>query len=170
MRYLVLVLFSGSMLVGCVQSELRTVEGIGVKNLRQPADGLYTGGQILEEQMQSLAKAGCTNLICLRPADESGTGWEEAKAREAGVNFVRIPVKGREGQSRENGLELRKAMAASEDGTTLVYCGSGNRVGTLLALNAHWFEGMSKAEALAFGKTAGVTKMEPILRDVLEMR
>ena len=51
-------------------------------------------------------------------------------------------------------------------GATLVCCGSSNRVGALLALRAHFVEGRSAAESLAFGKACGLSKLEPRVVDL----
>jgi len=49
----------------------------------------------------------------------------------------------------------------------LVHCGTGNRCGAMLALTEAWFRQHSTEDAIAFGKQAGLTGMEPVVRDLL---
>ena len=49
----------------------------------------------------------------------------------------------------------------------LLHCGSGNRVGALLALKAFWLDGGSAEEALEVGLAGGVTRLEPTVRELL---
>jgi protein tyrosine phosphatase (PTP) superfamily phosphohydrolase (DUF442 family) len=52
------------------------------------------------------------------------------------------------------------------DGPVLLHCGSGNRVGAVLALR-HSLSGASEEEAIAFGNDAGLTKLEDVVRERL---
>jgi uncharacterized protein (TIGR01244 family) len=138
-----------------------------ILNARHPAPGLLTGGQITEAQMAALQAEGYGRFINLRPADEAGTGWEEAFAGQRGLHFVRIPVAGAEGLSRENAQRLAAELEAADGVPTVVYCGSGNRVGALLAVKAFELDGSSPEEALALGMDAGLTRLEPTVREIL---
>jgi len=51
----------------------------------------------------------------------------------------------------------------------LVHCMSGNRVGALFALRAFWLQGMSAVEALAVGRRYGLTKLEPLVVQILAL-
>ncbi len=145
------------------------VAALQIRNARMPAPGLLTGGQLTTDQMVALRKLGYRHFISLRPADESGAGWEEEFAASEGIAFTRIPVTGADGVIRENAelLDARLAQAGSEP--TVLYCGSGNRVGALIALRAHLIEGIGAEEALALGKEAGLTRLEPKVRDALSL-
>ena len=68
--------------------------------------------------------------------------------------------------TRENARILADTLAAA-DGKSVVYCKSGNRVGALLALKAHWIDEDGAEEALAFGRAAGLTRMEPVVQKIL---
>ena len=58
--------------------------------------------------------------------------------------------------------------ALSTAGTpVLVHCGSGNRVGALFALRAAWLQGVAPAQAVALGRAAGMTALEPAIRGIL---
>jgi len=139
---------------------------MAIPNVRMPAEGLVTGGQLTREQITDLADLGYTTFVSLRPAAEDGTGWEEEFAAEHGITFLRIPVASREDLNGANAELLAGALAES-DGGAVVYCKSGNRVGALLALKAHWVDGMDGEAALAFGREAGMTRLEPAVEQIL---
>jgi len=138
--------------------------------MNRPTSGLVTAGQISKEQLIALPGFGVSRVVCLRAMAEGGTGWEEPEAEAAGITFIRLPIKGREALSRANVEALETVLERPTEGETLVYCGSSNRVGTLLGLKSHWLDGKSKEEALAFGKAAGLTHMEPVLRELLGLQ
>lgn len=48
-----------------------------------------------------------------------------------------------------------------------VACSSGNRAGALLAVESFWLDGVSPEAALALGKSAGLTRLEPSVRLLL---
>ena len=95
---------------------------------------------------------------------ERGAKKEDIEA--LGMRYVAIPVDGSEGLTIENAQFLAAALATS-DAPVIVHCGSGNRVGALFSLKALELDGKSAEEALAIGLAAGVTKMEPAVRDLL---
>lgn len=145
-----------------------TPGGVTINNGRIPADGLLTGGQITPEQMTALAAEGFKTFINFRPASEEGTAWEEAFAGQAGLRFVRIPVGGPDDLNHENVDLLAQAMEEGRaDGGVVLYCASSNRVGAMLALKSHWVDGLPPQESLAFGRDSGMSRMEPVVRELL---
>ncbi len=146
---------------------LESATALDVRNARMPLPGLVTAGQPTQEQFDGLVAAGFENFISLRLADESGAGWEEDYASGAGASFDRLPVSGGAGLNRETAEELGRLLDAAGDAGTVLYCGSSNRVGALLALKAFWVDGVSAEEALELGKAAGVTRLEPTLMELL---
>ena len=146
---------------------LETATSLGVPNARQPKAGLITAGQISQQQMDALAAAGYEHFISLRLPDESGAGWEESYAAERSWDFQRVPVAGSSGLTRENVEALDRILDQAGDEPTVLYCGSSNRVGALMALRAHWLEGASAEEALELGRAAGMTRLEPAVREML---
>ncbi|MFN8825178.1 MAG: hypothetical protein ACK501_09435 [Planctomycetota bacterium] len=139
-----------------------------VNNLAMPMAGVLTAGQPTEEQLAQLAKLGVTRIVCLRPASEAGTGWEEAKAGALGVQFVRLPIAGADDLTPAAAEKLATELAAANGQTTLVCCGSSNRVGALLAMKAFYVDKQSKEQALTLGKAAGLTKMLPVVEAKLK--
>ncbi len=141
-------------------------QALGIRRSATPMASVYTAGQPSEEQFAALPGVGVTKVVCLREADEDGTGWEETQAGALGIDFVRIPVAGADGITREN-VDALDAACAGVDGPVLVYCGSSNRVGSLLALRAAWLEGVDDAAALQLGRDCGMTRLEPKVVEML---
>jgi len=142
-------------------ADLDAALAMGVPYAHEPSPGFLTAGQITQAQMDALAASGYTMFISLRLPTEEGAGWEEAYAAQSGLSFARIPVGGAEGLTRENAEALDHVLKAAGDGKTLLYCGSANRVGALLAMRAHWLDGATPEEAMAMGRAAGMTRLEP---------
>lgn len=158
---------AGSAETVAVNASSAAIEALEIRNARLPAPNLLTGGQLSEGQMSALREMGYGTFINLRPADESGTGWEEKYAAAEGIEFVRIPVRGVPDVTRETAQRLADVMAAAGAEPVVVYCASGNRVGGLLALKAFYLDGKSAEDSLEFGKAAGVTRLEPKIREML---
>lgn len=171
MRALLLLLVLAS-LAACSKQDAnsagdRELVDLGILNTLVVEPQLASSGQPSEEQFAKLAAAGYTHVISLRPASEDGTGWEEARAQELGIRFVRLPVAGNEDLTEANARALDEALKKGAGAPTLVYCTSGNRVGGLYALKAHFVDGLAPEAALARGKNAGLTKAEPAVRAAL---
>ena len=145
---------------------METLTALNVPNASQPANGPICAGQLSPDQMDGLKAAGVGSFVSLRLADEKGAGWEEDHASAAGIEFHRMPVAGKAGVTKEAALELAKVLESATQPVVL-YCGSSNRVGALLALKGEQLDGMSAEEALAYGKSAGVTGLEAHLKEQL---
>jgi len=148
------------------QPDDQAVLALGIKGATLVEPRLVSSGQYDEAQFSKLPALGYQTVIQLRPASEEGTGWEEAKAKELGLDFVRIPVDGAKGLTEENARKLDAALR-NRSGGTLVACSSGNRVGGLIALRAHFCGGKPPEQALEEGRKAGLAKAEPEVRKVL---
>ena len=138
-----------------------------VLNERHPLPGVLTGGLPAgEPQLQALAGAGVRTLIDLRSDPEVPPGTRSA-AQEAGIAYERVPVSG------DTDLNLGSARALDsllDDPTrypVAIVCASGNRVGALLAVRAFWLDGSKAEPALALGRAAGLTRLEPSVRLLL---
>lgn len=147
---------------------LADIERLGVPNPSMPIEHLLAAGQPTEEQMAALIQLGYTNFVSLREPGETGAGWEETRVMDMGdISFSRIPVTGAEGLTRANVEALDRVLDEAGAKNTVLYCGSGNRVGGLLALRAYWLEGATAEEALALGRDAGLRSLEPAVADLL---
>lgn len=134
-----------------------------LRNLSQPQEGIVCSGQPTEDQFDSLKDHGITRVIHLRQAKEKGTGWEEERAKTAGVEFVRLEIAGKDGLTKENVQRFHDLMQKKTAGKTLVSCGSSNRVGALFALKGIWHDNMPREEAIALGKKSGMKSLAPVV-------
>ncbi len=126
-----------------------------------PLPATFCSGQMTPEQFDRLPGVGIRRVVSLRRANEDGTGWEEARAKQLGLEFVRIEIGGADDLTQANAERLSAALAPQQP--TLVACGSSNRVGALFALRA-FQGGASPDAALQLGKQCGLTKLEPDVR------
>ncbi len=137
-----------------------------VPNLARPADDLFTGGQPDAAAWALLEARGVTTVINLRSDQEMAGSDEAAQVRAAGMRYVHIPVAGAADVDRAHAARLRAAMAAAS-GKVLVHCASGNRAGALLAIDAADRRGLDAAQAIAWGRKAGLSSLQPRVREVL---
>ena len=126
---------------------------------------ITSSGQPSEAALKVFADAGYEAVIDLRGPDED-RGYDEASAVEAaGLDYVTLPVLVSDGISVENAEKL-DTLIEQYDGPVLVHCGSGNRVGALLAISKS-LDGADDEEAIAYGRSAGLTRLERITRERL---
>ena len=141
-----------------------------IPNARIPIAGVLSGGQPTKAQIVAAGSAGYKTVINLRSDTEPGFEWEAAAVKAAGMAYVSIPVAGAAGLTKENVIRLDAALKeASSNGPILLHCGSGNRIGAMLALRAAWIEGKDPAAALQYGKASGLTGLEPAVKSMLEI-
>lgn len=152
--------------VGEVPS-LSAAHALGIPNAHQPLPHMLTAGALTPEAMEALAEAGYSRFISLRPPEEEGSGWEEAYTAATGIAFQRITVPGAAGLTWENVEALDALLDQAGDEPTVLYCGSSNRVGALLALRAHWLDGIDPDSALALGRAAGLAGLESAVHGLL---
>jgi uncharacterized protein (TIGR01244 family) len=135
-----------------------------------PATNLLTAGQPSPADFEALAASGLKHVVNLRPTSEDAGFDEAALAARLGLKYTVIPVAGPPDVTEANARKLDAALAATQGEPTLVHCASSNRVGALLALRAAQLQGLPKEQALAFGRAAGLTKMEPLVQQLLQGR
>lgn len=169
---ILLALLAAASLVACGSesgplTEDQAVLTLGLDNCVLVEPRLVSAGQPSQSQLAKLSDIGYRTVISLRGPTEDGADWEEAKAKELGLSFVRIPVPAATGVTEENARKLDEALKARGSDGAVVHCGNGNRVGALLALRAHYCQGMTPEQALEHGKKAGLTKSEGEVRKVL---
>ena len=132
--------------------------------LFHPRDGLYCSGQPDAEGLQQAIDAGVRTVINLRPDAEMD--WDEgAWLDEQGVEYLKLPVAGGGDLNPQNARKLGHWLEQRSE-PVLLHCGSSNRVGALLALHAV-LEGAGEDEALKLGRDAGLTKLEPVVTELI---
>lgn len=132
----------------------------------QPRPRLFTGGQPAPADWAALKALGVTMVVNLRPDAEMAGRNEAAEVAAAGMAYIGIPVAGAKAVDADNARRLWTLLKAS-DGPVFVHCASGNRVGALLAISAAHSGGMAPDAALEFGRAAGLTSLEPVVRERL---
>jgi len=171
MRRIMAGVLLGLSLVSVVVAEdsmkiLVNINAVTESDELHPVDGLTAAGQPNERQFELVAEAGYEAVIDLRGADENRGLDEAAILARLGLDYVELPVSSPDSISMENAAKL-DAILSNYDGPVLLHCGSGNRVGALLALRAS-LRGADDEAALAYGKSAGLTGLEPLVRSRLE--
>ena len=120
-----------------------------------------------DAEILAIAKdAGIATIVDLRAPNENRGIDEVAEVEALGMRYVSLPVAGGEDVNFDNAVALDKILAAS-DGPVLLHCASGNRVGALFALRES-LKGASDDEALTVGKSAGLTRLESVVKNRLE--
>ncbi|MEL7187283.1 MAG: sulfur transferase domain-containing protein [Pseudomonadota bacterium] len=129
------------------------------------ADDVISAGQPDEATVEQYAAAGYKTVIDLRTAGEDRGMDEPAVVAAAGMKYVSLPVS-RSDITFEKAKQL-DALLGSEEGPVVLHCGSGNRVGALMALRAS-LKGKSDDEALQVGREFGLTGLAERVEAVLE--
>jgi uncharacterized protein (TIGR01244 family) len=141
---------------------------IPIPNARATVPGLLSGGQPSAGDLEWAARNGYRTVINLRtPGETSDIADEEGLVGDLGMSYVSLPIAGAEGITGENATALAELLDDEGAQPILLHCGSGNRIGALLALKAHELDGLPPDEALEFGKASGLTRLEPLVREKL---
>jgi uncharacterized protein (TIGR01244 family) len=129
-----------------------------------PVDGVTSAGQPDEAALAVFASQGYTKVIDLRTDGEDRGIDEPAVVERLGMEYVSLPI-GRDDITFDSAQMLDSLIDAA-DGPVLVHCGSGNRVGALLALRKS-MNGADNETALEYGRNGGMTGLEAQVKEVL---
>ena len=132
----------------------------------QPVNNITSAGQPDEAALQVFADSGYVAVIDIRGPDENRGIDEVAAVNELDMQYIAFPIAGADAISYENAEQLDQLLSEI-DGPVLVHCGSGNRVGALLALRES-LAGADDEQALEYGRSAGLTGLEPLVIKRLE--
>jgi uncharacterized protein (TIGR01244 family) len=142
---------------------------INLPNCQVPFDGVLTGGQPTFDQIKQAAETGFKVVINLRTDNELPDPDQELTWVEGcGMKYIHIPVSVPEGLSPQNTKVFAEALSKPENYPLIVHCKSGNRVGAMFALKAFYIDEKDIDEALLIGERAGLTKLSPAVRKILE--
>ena len=150
-----------------VQAAEISPELSAVKNISHPTSNRYGAGQPEAESFSAFAAAGVKHVINFRPPTETPNMNEAAIVTRAGMAYYNVPISGGADLTRDKGVLVDKILSQIGDEPALLHCSSGNRVGAIMTLRAAWLKGASKAEAIAIGKSWGLTRMQPVVEKVL---
>ncbi len=139
-----------------------------IANALHPDPGTICCGRMDAIALAAAKAAGVSRVIDLLPENERA-GFDEAAACAAlQLDYAWLPIAGAADLSRENIAAFDRLLAAVPAPRVLVHCASGNRVGALYALRASWLQGKSPLQALALGRAHGLTKLEPVVAQLLQ--
>ena len=132
----------------------------------EAVNGVTSSGQPNEAALKVFSDSGYAAVIDLRGEQEDrGLENEAALVESFGMDYVSLPISGRDSISFDNAAKLGK-LIDSYDGPVLIHCGSGNRVGALLALRAS-LDGADDEAAIEAGREGGLTRAEGLVRERL---
>ncbi len=143
------------------------IDTLNLPQQGHPLAGVVTAGQPSASQFSAIKAAGVSKVINLRPATEDAGFDEAAVVQGLGMEYQVIPVAGPGDLSMNTAKALDKALYEAGDAGVLIHCASSNRVGALLALRAAWCQGASDKAALSLGEAGGLTKMMPMVQQML---
>ena len=118
--------------------------------------------------LDTFRRAGYRTLIDLRPRGEwQSPDWPD-RVRAHGLEFVHFPVAGPADLTPELTAQFWKVWHDVGRHSLVAHCASGNRVGAALALAAARHGGHDVDSALEMGRSAGLTALEPAVRQMLD--
>ena len=130
-----------------------------------PVAGVTSAGQPDAAALGVFARSGYAAVIDMRTAGEDRGLDEPAVVGQLGMEYVTFPV-GSGDITLDKAREL-DGLLAQYDEPVLLHCGSGNRVGALLALSEYLNTG-DREQALQKGRDAGLTGLEGRVVEVIE--
>lgn len=141
---------------------------LDIPNARTPAPRLCTGGRPRLQDLRDAQARGVKTVINLCPHSEACDYDPQTTVAALGMAYVNIPVAGAADLTEVKARALDTALRNAAEGGVLVHCQSGNRVGALFALKAHYVDGLDAESALQSGRSAGLTALEPAVRQILQ--
>ncbi len=150
--------------------DLTAINELPIKNLTNPEQATFSSGQPTQEEIKALAQAGIKHVINLRPAQEQEQqqDWNEGElVQSLGMQYHSVSVAGAAGVTIDNATTLAGILEEIDGEPVLLHCGSGNRVGALIALREGALNEASIDESVATGKLWGLTGLEPVVRERL---
>lgn len=132
-----------------------------------PVNGITSAGQPDSAALDVFADSGYEVVIDMRgPTEDRGIEDFAGAVEAKGMKYLAFPITSADEINLEKAGELDELLEGI-DGPVLLHCGSGNRVGAILALRQS-LKGADDDSAIEFGKDAGMTRLEPRVRAVLE--
>lgn len=147
------------------------IEVADVSNIHHPSARHFTSGQPTEAQLATFKELGVATVINLRSHAEMKAIPEAQWAQDLNLDYYQIPISGGDDLTRENVAEfhrlLNRPQGSESNAKVLMHCASSNRVGAMMALQAAWFEGASKEQALKLGRDYGLNGLAPQVEKLL---
>ena len=135
-------------------------------NARAPMANLVTGGQPSLADLKMFSDRGVRVVVNLRTKGEFKKFNEKEAVEKLGMTYVSIEIDGSDGITQKNAELLDKALDNLSQ-PALVHCASSNRVGGLLAYRAFSIQNKIAEDAIAFGRSAGMTSTEKRVKKLI---
>jgi protein tyrosine phosphatase (PTP) superfamily phosphohydrolase (DUF442 family) len=126
----------------------------GVPNVSEPIPRLLTGGQPLPHHFAALKAAGVDAVLDIRDPMEPRPFDEPAVVREAGLEYLNIPVTGN--LTDEVMEALLGVVREHAEGGLLFHCASGNRVAGPMIAYLMLDHGLTEDDAITAGMRMGL--------------
>ncbi len=84
------------------------------------------------------------------------------------MKYFHIPVAVTEGFTPQNAKVFADVLSKPENYPLIVHCKSGERVGAMFALKTFHIDEKEIEEALLIGERAGLIKLAPTIKQILE--
>jgi uncharacterized protein (TIGR01244 family) len=145
------------------------IEDVAAAGKVEPVNGITSAGQPDQAALDVFASSGYAVVVDMRGPDEDrGIKDFEAAVESTGMDYVAFPIVDEKDISFETAKKLDRLLREA-GGPVLIHCASGNRVGAVLALRES-LAGANDDEAIRFGRDAGMTRLEPVVRKALQNR
>lgn len=142
---------------------------IRLPNFQVPLDGVLTGGQPTVDQVKQAAETGFKAVINLRTDNELPDPAQELTWVEgAGMKYFHIPISVPEDLTPQKTEVFIDVLSKPENYPLIIHCKSGERVGAMFALKAFHVDEKEIEEALLVGTMAGLSKLTPTVKKILE--
>jgi len=120
---------------------------------------IFLSGAPHEDTFREMAHAGIRIAVDLREPEEI-QGFEKRAAKQNGITYYSAPIS-RVGDLQEDQIEAVDRIVAQRQGQKIwVYCNSGNRTASWMAIHLAKTQGMKADEAIAEAKNLGLNKEE----------
>lgn len=128
----------------------------GVGNFEKVNSLVFRGAQPTREGFQGLARLGVHTVIDLQEAGSARAVAEQAAVREAGMEYVNVPMEGMQTPSRASVSRVLSVLENPTGGPVFVHCHRGaDRTGGIIACyrieHDHWTNDKALSEARSMG-------------------
>jgi uncharacterized protein (TIGR01244 family) len=149
--------------VAAAQSQVKKQTIPGINNFAQVETTVACAGAITPASVAGIKKMGFGSIINLRLATEQGADIdaEAAAAKEAGINFVHLPLNG---AAPDAAVADRFLKTITEPGNqpAFIHCASGNRAAAMWLIKRvlidKWDNDRALEEATQLGSISPVMK------------
>ena len=167
-KYISLTLLVAVFLTNCSKSENITLDE-NLPNFSKVNNNLFRGGQPTREGVRSLkARFGIKTVILFRTSGEE-IEKEDEWAKEAGLNFVSLPLHNWFAPKRHQMEAAMKAITDPKNHPVFVHCKRGaDRTGTVIAVYRMTQEGWTPERASEEAKRFGIGWWQVWMKDYIE--